>query len=230
MATKKTDKKKIDPSLKARRDILNAMLVHAPFDGWSTVSLKQAVKDAGLPNGAEELYFPGGPLEVIAFWNGQNDEHMLAEMAKLDQSKMRIRDKITQAVLLRFEAIGSHEEAAKRAIARTALPDGLAFSPKILWASADAMWRAIGDTSTDFNYYTKRTSLSAVISTSLLAWLTDDDPKKEKAKAFLDARIENVMQFEKAKFQAKKRLSAFPDPAELLGKIRYGTRRRKRRG
>ena len=54
--------------------------------------------------------------------------------------------------------------------------------------------------------------------------------KKEKARAFLDARIENVMKFEKAKFQAKKRLSGFPDPAELLGKIRYGTKRRKRRG
>ena len=222
----KTD---LDPSLKARRSILEALLKHVPFDGWSSLSLKQAVKDVGLPAGADELYFPGGPLEVIEFWNQQNDAYMSLEMAKLDQNKMRIRDKITKAIVLRLQVISPHEEAAKRAIARTALPDGLALSPKILWASADAMWRAIGDTSTDFNYYTKRTSLSAVISTSLLAWLSDDDPKKLKALAFIDARIENVMQFEKAKFKAKKRLSELPDPAELLGKIRYGTRRRKRK-
>lgn len=220
----------VDPSLKARRAILEAMLKHVPFDGWSSLSLRQSVKDAGLPDGADELYFPGGPLEVIAFWNIQNDAYMSLEMAKLDQSEMRIRDKITKAILLRLEIISPHAEAAKRAIARTALPDGLALSPKILWASADAMWRAIGDTSTDFNYYTKRTSLSAVISTSLLAWLSDDDPKKEKALVFIDARIENVMQFEGAKFKFKKRIATLPDPAELLGKIRYGTRRRKRRG
>ena len=220
----------VDPSLKARLVILESVLKHVPFDGWSSTTLAQAVADTGLPKGAEELYFPGGPLEVIAFWNGQNDLYMQGEMAKLDQSKMRIRDKITTAVLLRLQAISPHEEAAKRAIARTALLDGLAFSPKILWTSSDAIWRAIGDTSTDFNYYTKRTSLAAVLSTSLAAWLTDDDPKKEKAKAFLDARIENVMQFEGAKFKAKKRLAAMPDPAELLGKIRYGSRRRKRRG
>ncbi|MBL4869682.1 MAG: COQ9 family protein [Robiginitomaculum sp.] len=220
----------IDPSLKARRAILDAMLKHVPFDGWSSLSLKQAVKDAGLPSGADELYFSGGPLEVITFWNTQNDGYMMAEMAKLDQSKMRIRDKITRAILFRLKIISPHEEAAKRAIARTALPDGLALSPKILWASADAMWRAIGDTSTDFNYYTKRTSLSAVISTSLLAWLSDDDSKKVKALAFIDARIENVMQFEGAKFKFKKRIATLPDPAEILGKIRYGTRRSKRRG
>lgn len=219
---------KADPSLSARRALLSAALSHAPFDGWTQTTLKQACKDANLPKGAEELYFPGGPLEMIEFWNAENDNYMRAQLEKLDLSTMRIRDKVTQAVLARFEAIGSHEQAARRALARTALPDGLSLSPKILWAAADSIWRAIGDTSTDFNYYTKRTTLSAVISTSLGAWLSDEGPKKEKAKAFLDARIENIMQFEKAKFQMKKRIAAMPDPIELLGKLRYGKKRRRR--
>lgn len=219
---------KLDPSLTARRAILSAALTHAPFDGWSQTTLKQACKDADLPAGSEELYFPGGPLEVIAFWNSEIDAQMCDELAKLDIASMRIRDKVTTAVLYRLQAIGPHEEAARRAIARTALPDGLTLSPKILWSAADSIWRAIGDTSTDFNFYTKRTTLSAVISTSLASWLSDDDPEKEKAKTFLGARIENVMQFEKAKFQAKKRMAAMPDPIEMLGKLRYGKKRRRR--
>ena len=219
---------KLDPSLKARREILAAALTHVPFDGWTSSTLKRAVKDAGLPEGAEELYFSGGPLELIEFWNAEMDEAVRADVAALDLPNMRIRDKVTAGVLARFYAVGPHEEAARRAIARTALPDGLSLSPKILWASADTIWRAIGDKSNDFNYYTKRITLSAVISTSLAAWLSDDDPQKEKARKFLDGRIENVMQFEKAKFKAKKKLEKFPDPAELLGKLRYGSKRRRR--
>ena len=219
---------KIDPSVKARRAILGAALPNVAFDGWTSLSLKQAVKAAGLPDGAEELYFSSGPLELIEFWNAECDRIASEELAKLDLPNMRIRDKVTAGVLARFYAIGPHEEAARRAIARTALPDGLTLSPKILWAAADTIWRGIGDKSTDFNYYTKRTTLSAVISTSLAAWLSDDDPQKAKARKFLDARIENVMQFEKAKFKAKKRLETLPDPIELLGKIRYGSKRRRR--
>lgn len=192
--------------------------------------LRQAVKDANLPEGSDELYFPGGPLDVIDFWSSECDRQVEHDLTELDLSKMRIRDKVTAGVLARFYALGPHEEAAKRAVARTALPDGLTLSPKILWSAADTIWRAIGDTSTDFNFYTKRTTLSAVISTSLAAWLADETPEKEKARAFLDARIENVMQFEKAKFKAKKNLEKMPDPAALLGRLRHGSRRRRRRG
>jgi len=221
---------KPDPSHIARLALLEAVLPHVPFDGWSNISLKRGVENSDLPTGAEELYFPGGPLEMIKFWNGEMDKAVKADLAKLDLTKMRIRDKVTAGVLSRLYAIGPFEEAARRAISRTALPDGLLLGPKILWAAADTIWRAVGDTSTDINYYSKRTTLSAVISTSLASWLTDDDPEKAKARAFLDARIENVMQFEGAKYKAKKRLAGMPSPAEILGGLRYGRRRRNRRG
>ncbi len=226
---------KPDPSHKARRALLEAALLHAPFDGWTSKTLKQAAVDANLPAGAEALYFPGGPLEMIAFWNAEMDHSVEKHMAELDLANMRIRDKVTAGVLARLYAIGPHEEAARRAVARTALPDGLSLGglplgAKILWAASDTIWRAINDRSTDINYYTKRTTLSAVISTSLAAWLADTEPQKQKSRAFLNARIENVMQFETTKFKTKKRLSTLPNPIEILGALRYGTKRRKRRG
>jgi ubiquinone biosynthesis protein COQ9 len=220
---------KLDPSHAARLTLLQAALPHVPFDGWSSKSLRRGVENSDLPVGAEELYFPGGPLEMIKFWNTEMDKAVQADLSKLDLAKMRIRDKVTAGVLARLYAIGPHEEAARRAISRTALPDGMMLGPQVLWAAADTIWRAIGDTSTDINYYSKRTTLSAVISTSLASWLTDEEPEKTKARAFLDARIENVMQFEGAKFKAKKRLAGMPSPAEILGGLRYGSRRRKRR-
>ncbi len=221
---------KPDPSHNARLALLKAALTHVPFDGWTRKTLKQAVRDTDLPTGAEELYFPGGPLEMIGFWNTEMDGQVKQHMAELDLDNMRIRDKVTAGVLARLYAIGPFEDAARRALARTALPDGISLGPKILWAASDTIWRAINDQSTDINYYTKRMTLSAVISTSLAAWLADTDPQKHKARTFLDARIGNVMQFETAKFKTKKRLSALPNPIEILGGLRYGTKRRKRRG
>ena len=89
---------KLDPSLKARREILAAALTHVPFDGWTSSTLKRAVKDAALPAGAEELYFSGGPLELIEFWNAEMDEAVRADVAALDLPNMRIRDKVTAGV------------------------------------------------------------------------------------------------------------------------------------
>ena len=221
-----------DASHKARTDILNAMLTKAAFDGWTQKSLRMAAAQTDLPKGSEELYFPQGPLEVIGFWSSQMDDKVAAELAALDQPSMKIREKVTAGVLAALYAIGPHEEAARRAISRLSLPDALGQGPKQLWSGADTIWRAIGDTSTDGNYFSKRTILAGVMASTLTVWLSDDDPQKQRAREFLDARIANVMSFEKAKWEFKKRTANMPNPAEILGKLRYGGRkgRRRRRG
>lgn len=218
-----------NPSELAREAIFKAALKHVPFEGWTSQSLRMAAGDTDLPEGAEELYFPGGPLELIRYWSERMDAKASAHLASLDLGAMKIRDKVTAGVLARLEAIGPHEEAARRALSRLSLPDGLPQAAAQLWASADTIWRGIGDTSTDGNYYSKRTILSGVIGSSMLSWLSDEEFDKANARAFLDARIQNVMQFEKAKWDFKKRTADFPNPAEVLGSLRYGSRRRRRR-
>lgn len=220
-----------DASYKARADILAAMLPQAAFDGWTQKSLRAAVKNTDLPKGAEDLYFPQGPVEVIRFWSEQMNAAVETDLAELDQATMKIRDKVTAGVLSSLYAIGPHDEAARRAIARMSLPDALGQGPKQLWSAADTIWRAIGDTSTDGNYYSKRTILAGVIGSTMTVWLSEDEPQKPKARKFLDDRIANVMSFEKAKWDFKKRTANMPNPAEILGAIRYGagkTRRRRR--
>ncbi len=218
-----------DRSLIARQAILKAMLPLTAFDGWTTKSLRDAVANTDLPKGSDALYFPDGPLEVIGFWAEQMDELARSKIAVLDQETMKIRDKVTAGVWARLKALGPHEEAARRAFARLTLPDALGQGPQQLWASADMIWRAIGDTSTDANYYSKRTILSGVIASTLAVWVTDNSVDKTKSREFLDARIANVMQFEKAKWEMKSRTKNWPNPAELLGVLRYGGSRRRGR-
>jgi len=123
---------------------------------------------------------------------------------------------------LRLEAIGSHEEAARRASSRLVLPDLAATGVQQIWSAADTIWRAIGDTSTDSNYYSKRVILSSVIGATLPIWLSDQSDDKAAARAFLDNRIQNVMEFEKFKWRVKSFTKNMPEPAEILGKLRYG--------
>lgn len=216
-----------------RDQILQAALPLVAFEGWTDKMLSQAVAEAGLPDGAAELYFPEGVLDLLAYWSETLNVATEERIADLNLSEMKIRDRVTQGVLARLEVIAPHEEAARRAMSRLALPDSLLTgrmsAPGQLWAMADMIWRAIGDTSTDGNFYSKRTILSGVIASTLPVWLNDEDPAKMKARAFLDARIANVMQFEKLKWQFKSATKDMPSPASVLGAIRYGGQPRFRR-
>jgi ubiquinone biosynthesis protein COQ9 len=206
--------------------ILDAALPHAAFDGWSDDTLALAAADAGLSKNDVLLIAPKGALDLIAHWSSRLDQTMLDRLHATDLKAMKIRERVTFAVQARLNAIRPHEEAAVRARARLLLHDAATLGAELVWTTSDAIWTGMGDPSTDFNWYSKRATLSAVYATSLAAWLNDQDPDKANAKAFLDRRIQNVLEFEKAKAGWRKMTKDLPDPAQILAKLRYGRRRR----
>jgi ubiquinone biosynthesis protein COQ9 len=208
----------------ARAAMLAEALPEAAFDGWNAATLTRAAQAAGYGRGEVELYCPGGVLDLIETWSRTADAQ--AREAIINSGANRIRDKVTQAVLIRLEQYDGEEEAAARARARLLLPDALDRGARLLWSTSDMIWRAIGDTSTDANFYSKRTILSGVYASTLAIWLDERDPDKPKTKAFLDRRIDNVMQFEKVKGQWRKATSGLPDFAGLASTLRYGFDRR----
>lgn len=215
------------PTDRIRHEILKAALAIVPFQGWTSSMLSKAEREAGHAKGTASLYFPDGVFDVMAFWAAQLDAQAEDKIKALDLPGMKIRDKVTAGVLARLEVIGPHKEAARRMSARLSLPDALPKGVSYTWNAADMIWRAIGDTSTDGNFYSKRTILSGVIATTLPVWLSDE----EKGREFLDARIANVMQFEKLKWQVKSKTDGLPQLGEILGSLRYGGgfKRRRRR-
>ena len=125
-------------------------------------------------------------------------------------------------VRLRIEVI-SDKEAARRAAALFALPLHAADGAKLIWDTSDLIWRTLGDTSEDINWYTKRATLSAVYSATFLFWLGDETAGNSATWAFLDRRIEDVMQIEKlkAKFRGNPLLKGvFAGPLWVAGKVR----------
>jgi len=212
-----------DMSTTSTKDILlDAALMHVPFDGWSDTALAAALADTGLDATVAKAVFPRGPVDMALAYHARGDARMLAALQAADLGDMRFRDRIAHAVRLRLEAV-EEKELVRRGMTLFALPPYAADGARALWQTADHIWQALGDTSQDVNWYTKRATLSAVYSATVLYWLGDTSEDDAATWAFLDRRIDNVMQIEslKAKARANPALSRLlQGPLGLLGRIR----------
>ena len=195
----------------------------AIFDGWNETALAEAAREAGVDSAVARLAFPGGAMDMIAGWVASVDGEMTAAFDPLVLAQMPIRERIRSLVWFRLEAVAGLEEALRRALAIQAMPQNLARSAKLGWASADAMWRLAGDTATDYNHYTKRAILASIYAATLAVFVSDESAGKADTRAFLDRRIEGVMKFEKAKAQLLQGGEHF-DVMRFLGRLRYPAR------
>ncbi len=211
--TKKPD----DAALKAA--ILEVALKNAPFDGFTDRLLERAGKEIGADKDALARLFPQGPLDLVEAFSRRCDAELEERLATLGLASMKVRARISTAVLERLAILRPHKEAARRAAAFLSLPPHLGLATRLLYRTVDIMWRAAGDTSTDFNFYTKRGILAGVYSATLVCWFNDTSEDESATRDFLAARIENVMQFEKFKAEAREAIAKLPSLSDMLARF-----------
>jgi len=205
-----------------RDSVLDAALPNVAFDGWSETLLRNAIAEADVDPAEAKMAFPSGPVDLAAEAHRRDDIRMI-ERIRNGSDVLRIREKIAKAVRVRLELAGEHEEAVRRAAALFALPLNAAEGARLTWGTADAIWTAVGDTSTDYNWYTKRMTLSGVYSATLLYWLGDASLDKEATWRFLDRRIDDVMRIEKVKAMARNNplaKLALAGPRAILSRVK----------
>lgn len=195
----------------------------AVFDGWSEAAVDMAADQFGADRDVARLAFPGGAMDMIGAWIESVDARMAAELPPEKLAEMPIRERIRSLVQFRLDAIAGLEEALKRATAIMAMPQNAPKALRMGWSSADLMWRLAGDTATDYNHYTKRTILGGIYTATLAVFADDDSEGKQATKAFLDRRIEGVMQFEKAKAKWLNPERETFSVSRFLGRLRYPT-------
>jgi ubiquinone biosynthesis protein COQ9 len=83
------------------------------------------------------------------------------------------------------------------------------------------MWRIAGDRATDFNHYSKRAILMGVYGSTSLVYLDDTSEDLADTRAFLNRRIDDVMQFEKLKASWRGTRERLPSLSRFLGRLRY---------
>ena len=214
-----------DPTLDEVRAALAPIIArNAGFDGWSDAAVHAAADEAGVDRDVAKLAFNDNAIDMIDAWIDSIDMELAHRLPAEKLAAMKIRDRITALLATRLEIMAPDRESLRRAMAIMAMPQNLVCSAKIGWRSADRMWRLAGDAASDFNHYTKRMTLSAVYASTLSVFVNDDSDNFADARAFLDRRIDNVMQFEKVKFQAKQRQEYVPSLSRFIGRLRYPAR------
>ena len=181
-------------------NLVNAMLVHVPFDGWSWTALEQGAIDMDFETklnfeDRKKIYydlFKNGPIDFIETFSKIIDDEMEKNYESLAIKPDRVPQKIKTIILIRLHLSQKYKEAVRSSLSLTAIPKNSKQSLKILYRTCHRIWKIAGDTSTDFSFYTKRASLAAVYSSTLLFWLNDNSSTQDESESFLDRRLKDI--------------------------------------
>ena len=199
--------------------ILLAALPHVPFDGWSMAALRAGATDARIEPQDLLHAFPNGARDAVAHFSDWADREALKSFAAKGIAGLKTHEKVALGVRARLEAMTPFREAARKATAWLATPRRARLASTLIFRTADRIWRAAGDASTDFNFYTKRGLLSGVILTTTLYWLDDKSEDSRASWEFLDRRIDGVLRVGGTLGKAAKAAGRF-DPAPILRRFR----------
>jgi len=212
----------LDTMTGIRDAIVEAAMMHVAFDGWSMKSLRAAAEDAGFEPEQADRAFPKGPVDAVAHWCDLADRLMEADLAAADTQDLRLHERVALAIRLRLHRWDMDREAVRRAIAVLSLPANMRISLRCSYRTIDTIWWAVGDTSTDFNFYTKRLQLAGVYSATLLYWLDDSSDDSAETWGFLDRRMAGLARLMKARRAMEKGLARVPNPFKGLRSLAEG--------
>jgi ubiquinone biosynthesis protein COQ9 len=212
------------PLERIRRELALVVGENAVFDGWTRAAIDSVAAQLGIDPVQARLAMPKTQAGMIEVYISEVDRGLEAYFTPERLAGMKIRDKIRALIWRRLEIMGPAREAVRRALAILAMPQNIPLALRLGWRTSDLMWRLAGDTSTDFNHYTKRMTLAAVYGSTLLVWLDDQSEGWIDTQEFLDRRIEDVMQFEKFKAEWRGSSDQRLSVSRFLGRLRYPPR------
>ena len=190
--------------------LLDAALPNVAFEGWSDSVFRAAVSETGTDPASAAAACPEKCVDLALAFHRRGDAGMLRMLDAADLEAMRFRERVATAVKFRLQAVSEHREQVRRGTVLFALPLRAHRGAKALWDSADCIWNALGDTTGDINWYSKRAILAGVLGASVLFWIGDHSEGCEATWAFIDRRINDVMKIEKAKARVRQNPACAP--------------------
>ena len=190
-----------------RIDLIRAMLTHVPFDGWTWEAMEQGAIDIGFEKKETSSYrmkifkdlFKNGSIDFIEIFSEIIDLEVKEKYDLLEFKPDRVSEKIKKIIMIRLNLCQKYKEAVRTSISLTAMPINTKISLNILYKTCNSMWRIAGDKSTDFSFYTRRLSLAAVYTSTLLFWLNDNSNDNVETEFFLDRRLKSINKISRLK-------------------------------
>ncbi len=183
-----------------RIDLIKAMLTHVPFDGWTWEAMERGAIDIGYEKkktSSERIkifkdLFKNGSIDFIDIFSEIIDLEVKQNYNSIEAKPERVPEKIKKIIMIRLNLCQKYKEAVRSSISLSAIPVNTKISLNILYRTCNSIWRMVGDKSTDFSFYTRRISLAAVYTSTLLFWLSDKSNNNIETGFFLDRRLKDI--------------------------------------
>ena len=180
-----------------KEDLCLAILSLSPSRPHTSSFFQEAAAALGIEASLLHLYFPHGVQEVLETFAQWADRKMIEMFKETAGEGERTPEKVKRALLGRFRLMTPYHGALK-VLWVQGLLHPLATTTSI-FGIADAVWKTLGDQSTDFNYYTKRGLLGTVYGATFLYWIKVGPDRLGDVETFLEARLKNVLIIPKIK-------------------------------
>ena len=198
--------------------LLLASLPHVAENGWVESAFMAGAAELGVERVLIQRFFPGGPREIATHFSDWADRQMEKTLLQEDLGTLKLRKRVALALRVRFQALGKYRDAVRSSISFSMMPQNALVGISCMFTTVDKIWYSVGDQSTDFSYYTKRTILAGVVSSATLYWLNDQSDDFNDTLNFIDRLLEKVMQIPKIRGRLEKVVARPPFPFNNLHK------------
>ncbi len=195
-----------------RAALIEAMLPEVPFEGWSRSALRAAARRCAIAPDEARALFPGGAADLVSGFSRWADQRMLDRFEALPFDEVRTPDRIALAITTRLDILEPWREAVRRALTVLALPHNGPLAVRLVYQTVDAIWYAAGDAATDFSFYAKRLSLSAIYGATVLYWLDDRSEGFADTRAFIGRRLAGAARIGRVRRDLETVAKRLPNP------------------
>jgi len=200
--------------LKKRLEVLKFAKIFISEKGFSKNSLESISKKYGLDINETELLFPEGNIDLIKFTLEQLNNELEEYCRKIDLIRLPVHKRIKKVLLSKIFLMNKNKLFYRSIFLNLLIPKKNFSLSKQLYNSVDQIWFIAGDSSTDFNFYTKRLILSVIYSRIMLFFFNNNN--QQELEDILDESLQRVSKIPEIKSKLKIFKEYFPKVAKFV--------------
>jgi len=210
-------KKKNKYLLDKRLKILNIAKKIIPKEGFNTKTFNIISKHSELDENETHLLFPKGYNDLIKFSLDQLNQDLENYCKNLELVRLPLHKRIRKILLSKILLMNKQKQFYKKIYLSLLLPKKNLSVPKQIYKSIDQIWYIAGDTSTNFNFYTKRLILAGIYSRVILYFFNNDD--QNALENILDSNLRRVSKIPELKSKINIIKNNLPGIAKIIRNI-----------
>lgn len=187
--------------LKKRLEVLKYAKIFISEKGLNKNSLENISKRYGLDINEIELLFPEGNIDLIKFTLEQLNKELEEYCKKIDLIRLPVHKRIKKVLLSKISLMNKNKLFYRSIFLNLLIPKKNFSLSNQLYNSVDQIWFIAGDSSTDFNFYTKRLILSGIYSRVILFFFNNNN--QEELENILDESLKRVSKIPEIKSKLK---------------------------